>query len=725
MQENFVPEWIGAWHQGGMTIDGTIMMTLGEKLKQYVREPRTQKVIALTWLEEMRKLGKEWSASHIESQLSRCLNDQLPAARFFFGERDQGRALLRVLEVPELEFDQFLQLADETLIENGARPARLIIDLTPWSRSVDARKLFEALRVAFIDPKPLEPAVLLVTRSQYDDLPRSFDREDEWLEVRCVDGQLDLEQLDASALIASPTPPKDIERWLAMELDRRTGALVLEPHDGLVRYGQHGKLSLPPIASSLADFVDDRALPAPRAPSGPIERRRWMDQLRTENTAAKVAPDPRMRLAIARSLGIEATATEQDRIEHEIAEAAARLVITGPKVGSAEDLDALLHRAGRYPTGETVLRVGNELHVVNPLAERDLAGGRVRVHRVASKIPAIRRLLAAIENWTIGDYESDPFLLRVIEQLGADKGEYLALLHARTTLVRSKLLRPKLGSPINDWRGAVQRSFQLDPPQTLLGIPNRDHVYQSPMPVWMTAALHSIPDEDANILRFTPSPLEQVVIERDKGLHIVREKSSPSSYYVQHTNFVLVDNQSIEGQPGDGGQNIIERRWIDALDAFIEPKSSSPAGAPRVTLNPSELPSNFWADADYQAALLWLALRNAASAPAVRRHDGAVMLRLGRGLGIIVQASETAQPMPPAAILTVGGRDQAELMKLVDTGLRRGDYETINICVPKGLTVHHERTRLRIDVIASPLLGLALTSAAVVDDDRDDSDDDD
>lgn len=503
------------------------MITLGEKLKQYVREPRTQKVISLTWLEEMQKLGKEWSASHIESQLSRCLNDQLPAVRFFFGDRDQGRALLRVLEVPELEFDQCPELADETLTRNGAQSTRLIIDVTPWSRSVDARRLFAALRVAIIDPKPLKPAVLLVTRRQYDDLPRSFDQEDEWLEVRCVDEQLDVEQLDANALIASPTPPKDVERWLAIDLDRQTGALVLEPPDGLVRYGQHGKLRLPPITYSLADFVDGSTLPAHRPPNGPTERRRWMDQLRTEATATKVARDPRMRLAIARTLGIEATATEQDRIEREIAEVAAQLEITSPEVGSAEDLDTLLHRAGRYPIDETVLRVGNELHVVNPLPERDLSGGRIRVHRVASKIPAIRRLLAAVENWTIGDYEADPFLFRVIEQIGTDKGDHLALLHARTTLVRSKLLRPKLGSPINDWRGAVQRSFQTDPPRTLLGILNHDHVYQSPMPAWMPAALHGIPDDDANILRYTPSPLEEVVIERDKGLHTVREKSSP------------------------------------------------------------------------------------------------------------------------------------------------------------------------------------------------------
>ena len=68
-------------------------------------------------------------------------------------------------------------------------------------------------------PKPIKPCVLLVTREQYDELPRSFDRESEWLDVQCVDIQGGWEKIEGNALIASPRafapevpPPSECDR---------------------------------------------------------------------------------------------------------------------------------------------------------------------------------------------------------------------------------------------------------------------------------------------------------------------------------------------------------------------------------------------------------------------------------------------------------------------------------------------------------------------------------
>jgi hypothetical protein len=700
-------EWIPGMARRGMTNEGQTDVILSETLRPYIRGELTQKAVALTWFETMKRAGKTWKASHVESQLSRCFKDHLPAIRFFFGEAAQGRAFLAALQVPEAEVERVLQIAEETLAKNGMRSTRLIVDVTAWSETIEPKKMFEAVRIAFIESPILKPATLLVTRVQYDDLPRSFDREADWLEVKCVDGAADPELLETSALVASPSEVADPERWLAMAFDSNRGALILEPPDGLALFVRHGHVNLPAVEFDLADFVTAGELPSPRESKDAVERRRWMTQLRREEEAATVDPDPRMRLAIARNLGIAATALAQDRIEHELTSIVAGLSSAPAKLSTATELETLLARAKRYPTEETVLRVGDEIHLVNPANASVSETTRLRVHRVAATVPAIRTLQAAIAGWTLGDMESDPFLHRTLGEFSTEL-DMLGLLHARATLSRGAARTATQGEEVTNWRETLAAIIGRDPAPAQLSVSGRGWALRSSVPSLMATALREVNKEDADVLTFAQSPFDSVVIDRAQSIGAVHEAER---HHHHRTNFVLVPSP------------IDERAWIDALDVFVN-RGGYSSGVPPVAVRPLEIQEGLWGEADEQVSYLWLALRAAISNPAVRRPDGTMLMGLGRGLGVAIRATRTAKKVSDAVIVAVRGQNRFAVTQLVDSGFRRGEYREINVAVPSTMILHREQARLQIDIVSSPLLGLVMPSAALDDDDDDSSDDD-
>jgi hypothetical protein len=213
--------------------------------------------------------------------------------------------------------------------------------------------------------------------------------------------------------------------------------------------------------------------------------------------------------------------------------------------------------------------------------------------------------------------------------------------------------------------------------------------------------------EDADVLTLAPSLFDSVVINRAQAIGSVHE----ADRHHQHTNFVLVRSP------------IDERAWIDALDVFVNRRGYG-AGIAPVAVKPIEIPPTLWNEADEQVSYLWLALRGAISNPAVRRPDGTVLLRLGRGLGVEIRATSTAKAVSDAVILSARGRDRFGVTQLVDSGLRRGEYRELNVVIPSTLILHTGQARLQIDVVSSPLLGLTVPAAALHDDDDDGGDDD-
>lgn len=117
-------------------------MTLGELLKVHLRDPHTQKSVAMAWLN---RAGDRWKPSTIESHLSRCLKGQRQGVRFFFEVLEHARMLLDVLEVPERDRAPIYAAAEELLKMDKDRPPRLIVDVTARSGRIEARRLFEAL----------------------------------------------------------------------------------------------------------------------------------------------------------------------------------------------------------------------------------------------------------------------------------------------------------------------------------------------------------------------------------------------------------------------------------------------------------------------------------------------------------------------------------------------------------------------------------------------------
>lgn len=631
-------------------------MVFTELLRQHLPEQSKQKSLALEWLtRRQRDSNVSWSTSYVESRFSRCLSGDPPAVRFFFGARDAAVTLLDVLAVPAAARDELLAAADRHIAHGPQHPpARMVIDLSRWSGTSAARALFDSVRTLVIDPGHVKPAVLVVTPTLYEVLPRTFDTI-EWLRVEVTDAQPgdepSRELLVDGALLVAPMCATDPAHWLAIDFDQAPGRLQLEPADGLARFARDGQLPLPAVEHDLAAVVGD--LPPAGASLdnvGPIQRRQLMSRLRDETQAAKVNADPAVRLAMARALGIVATSTPLDRVEAELRAAVAGLGVATPVVTTLADVDQRLSRARRRPLGPVVLRVGDELHFINPSeGQAGLDHPQVRVHRIAAPTPEIARLRAAIAEWTIGDFEADPFLVNVLRRLDPDGRDLLAYLHARAWLLAAGVVNPVPGKPVDDWRASLLQMLAGMVPEAMLMVPNSPAVHESSfvaieVPAWLATPIAEVDDDTEQRLRHVPSLLTSVPVgSRDGASQSQLKMADRYSGYGRTnvaTRLVLPDSRAKEWTRPAGDS--IDHTWLDAFEAFGREERDTTSRLMAVYLVAiKELP---WEVAGRLLATTWLALRMAAQGgAAVRSVDGSITLHLGGGLAAVIRMTRTAE----------------------------------------------------------------------------------
>jgi hypothetical protein len=436
---------------------------------------------------------------------------------------------------------------------------------------------------------------------------------------------------------------------------------------------------------------------------GPLEQRRAMVDLGSEHRVERVAADPARRLAMARALGVVAVATPRDRIEAELRDAAAGLGMSNLTSVPAAQFAAILARARKRPQPPTVVRVDDQLEVVNPQPDQPgLAHSRVRVHRIEAPEPALVRLRAAVEGWTQGDLEADPFLHRLIPRLDPGGQERLAFLHARALLLRQPL-SPQEGGLVEDWRAALERLLEHDVPPAMLRLEsssNASRYWTVAAPAWIEAALRGSSQEDASVLKHLRSALAGAVpIARDEAV-----LASERERYGRESAIRILD---VAGVP----LSTAGEQWLDAFESWTEGRHVQ--GPFFSSLDSTPIGPFPWDEADRHLGLIWLALRGAIpSAPAVKLHDGRVLLPIGDGLAARVDVYETVERVELRALLDVSadhGRSGRWELSGVASGIR-----SIELEIPRRVILLGEQLRAEIEIFGSPLCFGAKTRSAIV-----------
>ena len=454
------------------------MRSLGDTLKSYLNTQRTQTEVVLGWLEHFEKKGKTWSLEMIEKSLDLCLNDQTAGTRFFFDELERAMVLLELLGVPTADRMDLFELADHVIVSGGRQTPRLVIDASTWgSAQAPADQMFLAVKRQFVDPLPLSPAILLVIPSQYEKIPRSWSVPGPQFKVeRVASIEAAWERVKELArdqpLVVSARRHEVFERWVAGRFDGKQ--IGLEPADGLEQFAQNGSLpSLPPVAHNLETLVGSRPLPQVKLPGNPLELRKLMVKLRTEEGAEAVKLAPEVRLACARQLGLEVTSTAKERLEADPPRPSQPVKLEVKAATDQEPAAPLDPAKGRF-VPLTALKVDNQVPLVNPAHEQGVAApAGIQVHNVPNAPALLSRLLEEIEQWSGCDYAEDPGLLHAIDRLDPAGTERLEFLHARAGLLWSDALKPQPARREEDWRGGLERLLSAPPPAADLRIRGR------------------------------------------------------------------------------------------------------------------------------------------------------------------------------------------------------------------------------------------------------------
>lgn len=680
-------------------------MTLGERLNNYLSQlDQKQSAVATEWLERYKKQVPKarWEAETIISHLNRCLKEKREGVKFFF-EHDAQRTdlLFELLRIPQSEHAGLRALARECLDKEGEVNCRLVIDATTWGASREqSEPLFDALKVTVLQPAEklkLVPVVLVFSEEQFDFLPRSYDRLGEWLIREEVKDRQEAWTRIAKlagdgALVVSSRPFQPIERWLAMAASGNN--LSLEPIDGLETFLKNARLSAPPaqVPHDLAKVATINGNSKARIPSTPIEIRRMMLALGDEEQSAALNLSSSDRLAIAQALGVTATSTERERLEHELAGLAGQVGLE-PKSLNQTELDQILARAQRREVEFSVMRVGDQLHALNPPPKSSLPKhARLTVHRMKSRRPAINRLMDVIDHWTADDYAADRWFMRVIERLDPKGEERLAFLHARACLMWSNgLCSPTVPTPLPDWKDGLNKLLSGEPPaaQLRLFVDAKARVLNEQLghhlkpflvfkqeleetwPNFVPGNIRALKDPVATLLQIVPVR-EPMLVGRKQAVQLLDSYDRTEGSYYNQTTYPAAEycramDYSYRGDiplpkelPGFPSVlfphtwKLLREKdlWLDLFDcsAALSGSASDPASWARVGTELAhdrlllimqirlyqetvEFPRDIWADADQELALCWLALKNAlAQGHAVRLHDGAVLLSMGAGL---------------------------------------------------------------------------------------------
>lgn len=617
-------------------------MSLGKMLKELVGS-RKQEAVACEWLEHWRAAGgKEFSTDHAVSSLSRCLNEKIEGARFFFEERKRAVILLDVLKVPEEARQSIHDAAEKLLANGGRRPPKLVIDLTAWTGE---REAVEALAVTveetIVSKTSLRPVAIIITDAQYRWLPRTFDDFGDALQVERVLGReharsLAQELATDSALVLSPWRFAVFDRWAA--IGYKVGAMQVEPADALDRFAREGKLSGLPNVEHDAALLDGLTLATkvPEPPSEGPKLRRLIEALSSPDLARDLRAEVGVRVAWAQRLEIKAAATEREAIESEFRRLQKRIGLNVDAMEGAEGRrDQLLERAMCRVVSPAAFRVGDELHVVAP---EGAVPGEIRSHRllrfhpIEHRVPALTRLRDALSDWTLDDLRDDPYLEHLLRTIGAEDRERIQFAHARASLLRARAIRPAAHEPLQNWRAGLEALLQDDPPAVDLMAS-----------VAATAAIPGVllkcaESGDLSDLAIMP-PAGELLISREETL-CLWEKEDERRPPWPPTPALEVERWQ------DDVQSWIDRQrhyWDDGKKGAMpwERQSRNGCGfeqpAPREpdkVVMADQLPEGCtWAELDGLLASTWLGLRRAfAASDEIRARNGSVLVHVGGGV---------------------------------------------------------------------------------------------
>jgi hypothetical protein len=110
-----------------------------------------------------------------------------------------------------------------------------------------------------------------------------------------------------------------------------------------------------------------------------------------------------------------------------------------------------------------------------------------------------------------------------------------------------------------------------------------------------------------------------------------------------------------------------------------------------------------WEKADQQLGLTWLALQMATrSAPAVRLHDGRVLLQVSDGIVARVDVRETAEPVELRAMLDVVSDYHDLRHSELAVGVASG-VSSIELAIPQRVVLLGEQARAEVEFLGSAL----------------------
>lgn len=599
-------------------------MTLGTLLREMLKD-RKQGEVAAEWQRRWTERGgKELSFDHVESSLSRCVNERLEGVRFFFGDRGRGALLLDVLGATPEQREATFASADSAMSASGERPPQIVVDLTTWVGDRDAvERLAVAIEESVLSRAPDMTVAVVLTDAQFRWLPRTFD-ERRGLAVERVAAAEHarpkvLEIARDAALVISSWRSDPFERWAALEFVG--GRVQLGPPDALEVFGRDGRLpSLPRVlrdVATLAGVTPDAQGKA--APGGGPALRDLVVALSAPDEAGKIGP-PGARLRLAQAVGVVATATPREVLDDELGRVRAKLGIPCDDSTRAEEgLQNMLERATRRTVGPAAFLFNDEIHVVAPpgaLRGRTSELPHVHWHEVEQRVPALQRLQSIIARLTIDDLIADPHLEQAIAAVDKDDLDHVPLAHAAAWLLRAEEVASAPVIPEAEWRGALAALTSCAaPPASLLAASDSDWVLLSEPRLSRARA------GDLGELAITPPAGKRLLVTRsDKMFYLSTRTLSKTPARLIHD----VD------------------AWQDALEQCLLSRTYQRArpderpwdqhSGPRPT---SPDVRRTWQELDRMMAGVWLALRRASgSDEAVEMHSDAILVHVGAGISI-------------------------------------------------------------------------------------------
>jgi hypothetical protein len=474
---------------------------------------------------------------------------------------------------------------------------------------------------------------------------------------------------------------------------------------------------------------------------------------------------PARRLAFARQLGVAATSTARERLDHELTRLAARILEAHGL--TVETLDPAAHaerlaRADLRPTAPAAWRHGDEIHLLH--AEPPGEHPRLVVHRPTPAVPALTRLLDHVSDWSMHDHEADPSLARAVEALDPEGRERPALLHARAAVLWNRLLPEPQPRPRHEhWLEELRALFAEDPPPASLRLrlpgTASDHEYLAfADDDRLTASLNSPPPVLAR-----PRGRRTIIASRDRTVLAVSEDpacrtleiNSKSQWAVEvsesHGYSSRVQAKDSDDHHGYGRGITISPLWLPVLtpkspdvDLWLDCMERSSilggwawehstrcdkllrsTGKPRFQIlkggptkvEPITIDPTAWREADLRLAECWLALRVALVRPLCLQLVGEVVCALGGGVSAVleVRPRRSGAPVDTVAAFdaSISVRAAGLDHQLLSTHVAKSSAYTadLGIRVPSRLVLLTPSVSVSITFVASPLLQATMPAA--------------